>query len=347
MLTEEPAEVIDCLLVEWRSDAEPPHFAIFLLPIMESAVEMYGGASSLELLRLGDLNGAENAADREVARFDGGGSSECVWGARLVCAELRALRGDVEGCLSYLEGFPPPTSATDCARLKMLQGSYEGSLGRYRRADQLLSEAEILARYENAAELLGEIDLSRGFIFFLQKNYFASEKSYREALKVAGQSGGWYLRGHGLWGIGKTRMIRTECEEAIPWLEESLAIFEAAGARLSIALVWGELGVCRLGLGRDEEAMELFRKAEMVNRDTGFVHNCQVVLANIGNVYLYRRDYFTALSYYRRALSLARKIKDPVSVKKWTYNINLAYARIRAAVDQNSSHVARSSAEQR
>ena len=33
---------------------------------MESAVEVYGGASSLELLRLGDLNGAENAADREV-----------------------------------------------------------------------------------------------------------------------------------------------------------------------------------------------------------------------------------------------------------------------------------------
>jgi tetratricopeptide (TPR) repeat protein len=297
-------------------------------------VEVYGGASSLELLRLGDLNGAENAADREVARLEGGGSSECVWRSRMVCAELRALRGDVEGSLSYLEGFSPPTNATDCARLRMLQGSYEGSLGHYRRADQLLSEAETLARYENAAELLGEIDLSRGFIFFLQKNYFASEKSYREALKVGGQAGGWYLRGHGLWGVGKTRMIRTEYEEAIPWLEESLAIFEAAGARLSIALVWGELGVCRLGLGRDEEAMELFRKAEMVNRDAGFVHNYQVVLANIGNVYLYRRDYFTALSYYRSALWLAREIKDPVSVKKWSYNINLAYARLRAAVDQ-------------
>lgn len=50
---------------------------------------------------------------------------------------------------------------------------------------------------------------------------------------------------------------------------------------------------------------------------------------------MYRRDYLTALSYYRRAVSLARQIKDPVSVKKWTYNINLAYARIRAQVDQD------------
>jgi tetratricopeptide (TPR) repeat protein len=64
------------------------------------------------------------------------------------------------------------------------------------------------------------------------------------------------------------------------------------------------------------------------------MHSYQVDLANIGNVYLHRRDYFTALSYYQRAVSLAREIKDPVSVKRWTYDISLAYARIKAAVDE-------------
>ena len=98
-----------------------------------------------------------------------------------------------------------------------------------------------------------------------------------------------------------------------------------------------ELAVCYLGLGDDEKAMDLFRKAEQVNSECGVVHNYQVVLANIGNVYLHRRDYFTAISYYQRALTLPREIRDPVSVKKWTRNINLAYARIRFAVDQQSS----------
>lgn len=86
--------------------------------------------------------------------------------------------------------------------------------------------------------------------------------------------------------------------------------------------------------------MELFRTAERVNYEVDVVHNYQVVLANIGNVYLHRRDHFTAISYYSRALALAREIKDPVSVKKWTRNINLAYARVKLSVDQQKPRTA-------
>jgi hypothetical protein len=48
-----------------------------------------------------------------------------------------------------------------------------------------------------------------------------------------------------------------------------------------------------------------------------------MVLANIGNVYSSPRP-FTAISYYQGAIALTREIKDPVSMKKWTRNINLA-----------------------
>jgi tetratricopeptide (TPR) repeat protein len=126
----------------------------------------------------------------------------------------------------------------------------------------------------------------------------------------------------------------------MPWLNESLAIFGGVGAQLSVAMVFSELAVCHLGLGDDERAMRLLRDAERMNRDAGAIHNYQVVLANIGNVYLYRRDHFTAISYYQRALALAREIGDPVSTKKWTRNINLAYARIRQSVDERSPRIA-------
>jgi tetratricopeptide (TPR) repeat protein len=108
----------------------------------------------------------------------------------------------------------------------------------------------------------------------------------------------------------------------------------------SIALAWGELGVCRLGLDEADEALLLFRKAEKANRDAGFVHKLSGSTSEHGNVYLHQHDHFTAISYYQQALSLARDIKDPVSIKKWTYNINLAYARIRDAVDHNSPRIA-------
>jgi tetratricopeptide (TPR) repeat protein len=105
-------------------------------------------------------------------------------------------------------------------------------------------------------------------------------------------------------------------------------------------MVWGELGVCCLGLGDDDEALNLFMSAAGVERNSGAVHNYQVSLASIGNVYLHRGDYLTAISYYEQALALARNIKDPVSTRKWNRNINLAYARIRQSVDQMNPRIA-------
>jgi Tfp pilus assembly protein PilF len=49
-------------------------------------------------------------------------------------------------------------------------------------------------------------------------------------------------------------------------------------------MVWRELAACYLGLGDDQKALDLFRAAERINLQRGAVHNCQVVLDNIGNV---------------------------------------------------------------
>jgi tetratricopeptide (TPR) repeat protein len=204
----------------------------------------------------------------------------------------------------------------------------------------MLGEAAAIAGDAGLLRLQGDVYVSWAFIFSRQKDYVSSDRLFRAALDLAEKFEGWYTRGQALWGIGKNLMIQEHYEEAMPWLQESLGIFESAGARLSIAMAWGELAVCHLGMGDDEKAMELFRKAERVNYEAGVVHNYQVVLANIGNVYLHRRDHLTAISYYRRAFALAREIKDPVSVKKWTRNINLAYARIKQSVDQTNPRIA-------
>lgn len=140
--------------------------------------------------------------------------------------------------------------------------------------------------------------------------------------------GGWYFRANGLWGVGKNLMIRNQFKEAILWLEESLSIFEEAGARVPVAIVWSELAVCHLGLGDDKKSLELLEQALVVQKEAGRVQNHLVVLANIGNVYLHRGDCLRAIDYYREALALAREINDPVSIQKWTYNLRLAYARL-------------------
>lgn len=298
--------------------------------------------SARRLLHLGELDKAARAAEHEIEYASESGDSGDLWSARLVKADVLSALGQTERALGYLDSLPPPDS-TDigaCVGLRIRRGSYSGALGRFVPALHLLQEAEAMAHDARMFEALADAYLSRAFIYFLQKDYVSSERLYRATLSIGEKLEGWYLRGNALWGIGKNLMIQRHYEEALPWLDQALSIFEAAGARLDTAMVWSELGVCRLGVGQDELAMELFRKAEAVNKEAGFIHNYQVFLANIGNVYLHRRDYLTALAYYQRAVSLARQINDPVSVKKWTYNINLAYARIRAQVDHDWPHSA-------
>jgi tetratricopeptide (TPR) repeat protein len=294
-----------------------------------------------ELMRIGDLDAASKIAEVEIQRRRGKDNTTELWRFRFIRAQELEARGHVEEALRYLESLQPPDAqdVESSAALRMYRGSYSGRLGRYGPSHRLFGEAEAIARDAGLLELQGDIYLSRAFICFRQKDYVSSDRLFRAALDLAEKVGGWYLRGHALWGIGKNLMIQEHHTEATPWLEESLGIFENAGARLSIAMAWSELAVCYLGLGEDEKAMKLFRQAERVNYESGVVHNYQVVLANIGNVYLHRRDHFTAISYYQRALALAREIKDPVSIKKWTRNINLAYARIRQSVDHTNPRI--------
>jgi tetratricopeptide (TPR) repeat protein len=294
------------------------------------------------LVRLGDFDGARGIAEEALEHIGDRGNATNICRLHFVRAQVMALRGCVEEAVIYLESvpFPPDDDIESRAMFMMHRASLAGFLGRYETSHRLFEEAEVLASREAAFEVLGEIYLSRAFIFFRQKDYGSSDTLFRAALNIAEQASNWYFRGHGLWGVGKNLMIQGHYQEALPWLEESLAIFETAGARLSIAMVWGELGVCCLGQGDDARALDLFQRAATIEEEFGAVHNYQVSLASIGNVFLHRSHYLTAISYYQRALAIAREIKDPVSIKKWTRNINLAYARIRLSVDETNPRIA-------
>jgi tetratricopeptide (TPR) repeat protein len=298
-----------------------------------------------DLIRLDDLDGASRVVESGLERCEDQGNTREIWGLRLVRADLIRLRGQIEQAIEYLvckEAEFPPLSGDVVVRagLKKLQGYCHGLLGRYASSHGLMQEAELMARGAALLELQCEVHQCQAMIHYLQQDYISSDRVFRLILDASEQIGGWYFRANALWGIGKNLMIQNHHEAAIPWLESSLALFESAGARPSMATVWSELAVCHLGLGDDGKSLELLENALRINREAGKVQNYQVVLANIGNVHLHRGNHLTAISHYRKALDLAREIKDPVSIEKWSYNIRLAYARLRQAVDQLDSKTA-------
>jgi len=296
-------------------------------------------------MRLGDLNRASELVESELQQSLDRGSSAETWNLSLAHAEILRLRGHTEEALEYLADCEASLSSASedivsLAGLKMNRGYCLGHLGRYPAAHALLNEAERLARDAGLLELQCEVHQRQAMIFYLQQDYVSSDRIFRLILDASARLGGWYFRANALWGIGKNLMIQKHYLEAMPWLEDSLTHFESVGARLSMATVWSELAVCHLGLGDDRKSLELLEKSLDENRKAGTKHNYLVGLANIGNVYLHREDYLRAIDYYRRALDLAREIKDPVSIQKWSYNMRLAYARLRESVDRLDSKTA-------
>jgi tetratricopeptide (TPR) repeat protein len=295
-----------------------------------------------DLMRRDDLVGAHIVVEAGLQGLEYQANSGEVWYLRLVRSDIIRLRGHVEEALAYIDScevLSPPQShdVLSVAGLKKTRGYCLGLLGRFPLSHALLQEAERLARDSGLLELQCEVHQCQAMVYYLQQDYSSSDRFFRIILNASEQIGGWYFRANALWGIGKNLMIQGHHRAAIPWLENSLALFESVGAALSIATVWSELAVCHLGLGDDRKSLDLLERAIQIDQKAGAVHNYQVGLANIGNVYLHRGDHLRAIDYYRRALELAREIKDPISIEKWSYNIRLAYARFRTSVDRLDS----------
>jgi len=273
-----------------------------------------------DLLRLGDLDGALRIAENSVQ------NATNPWPFRIVLLEVRRLRGQRDEALrelEHLELVDPPVRGDieSCISIKRLRGYYAGLLGRFRAAHQLLKDAEAIAVDASLIEPLAEVHQCQAMIYFLEQNYAESDRVFRVGSRTLATNRGWYFFGSALWGIGKNLMIQTHYDQALPWLQQALAVIESAGAKTFAAVVWEEMAVCELGLGNDVASLDLLRRAEAVQLEARAPANYQVVLANIGNVYLYRHE-------------IAREIKDPVSIYKWTYNTNLALIRMREAIDQ-------------
>lgn len=295
-------------------------------------------------LLIGDLDAAWSAAELNIQRLGDVESSE-LWGFRFVHSEVMRIRGRIEQALDYLESLPSPSSEDleNCIAFKMHRGYCAGLLSRFGVGHKLLAEAKETSVNAKLLALIGDIQLRQAMVFFLQRKFDAADETYREVLELSKQVGGWYLHAAAHAGIGKVLMIQDHHREAIPWFEKAYKINEEQGVWYQTARLSSELAVCYLGLGDPDKSLEFFQRAERVMLQIGAIPNYQVCVANIGNVYLYRGEYGTAIEHYQRALAMAREIKDPVSIGKWTHNLNIAYSRLKEQTERQGSENVRAS----
>ena len=251
------------------------------------------------------------------------------WKLEFIHAEIRRIRGRTDEALLRLDTLSSrvPEEPDLQARLYMHRGYCAALLGDCASGHRLLHEAHSIASEHGLQELLGETTLRRGMVHFLQEDYEKASVLYRHVFDSIGDSCGWYLYSNAMAGIAKIEMTLRHFAEAVTWFHRCLAIVEPLGAKYVTARSWGELAICHLGLGEPDLALSLLGKAGDVLLDLGAKHTYQINLADIGYVYLCGGEYFRAMSHFQAALEIAREIKDPVSIHKWTSNLHIAYSQ--------------------
>jgi len=242
---------------------------------------------------------------------------------------LSAL-GQWQEALDALEsaGKVDELDAAAQARLAMHKGYLMGSLARYAECWSLLGQAEQKARELRLPTLVAEILWRRGMMSIFVGDYDSADECLRSALELASAENNQQLQGLTLAGLAKNLVYRGEYAAAIPRFEEALETFEKLESPFHCAIIWSELANCYLNVDEPEKALQFFQKAESVFLESGATPNYQVCLANIGNVYLYLREFLTAISYYQRALELARQLGDQLSISKWLRNLSQAYSQL-------------------
>jgi tetratricopeptide (TPR) repeat protein len=212
------------------------------------------------------------------------------------------------------------------ARLEMHKGYLMGSLARYTECGSLLRRAEQTARELGLRTLVGEVLWRRGMISIFAGDYASAASHLQSAFEIAVAERNRQLEGVATAGLAKNLMYCREYVKAIARFKEALAIFEELDFPFYVAITQGELGTCYMNLGETEKALELLESTAEIFLAKSSLSNYQVSLADIGSVYLRRGEFLTAISYYQRALELARKLGDQVSISKWLRNLSQAYS---------------------
>jgi tetratricopeptide (TPR) repeat protein len=170
------------------------------------------------------------------------------------------------------------------------------------------------ASYNN----LGVAYKSQGALDRSLENYLTALHLYEE---IKNEEGIATLKNN----IGTIYSIKKDQGQAMKYYEESLQQFTTLKDKSKMIGTLNNLGNLHSDLQLYEQALKYYSQADQLSEQLGKINLDP--LANIGTVYYKQGNYQKAISYYEKALSIARKQNDNMSLLNILSNMGEVYAK--------------------
>jgi len=229
----------------------------------------------------------------------------------LLKAEILHRLGRNNEALALVGPELPTSLATGelAIRRKLVQGAAYALTQRLPEAGRSLDEAEALAKADYP-DILGQIAMRRGTVWFLAGNLNEAEAAYRKSLQIARERKDPFLEADALEGLGVVATREEHYDQAVDWDRAALQAARSAGAQHSLAQTLGNMAWSYRKLGDFENALALYKQAEEASTQSGAAGDQLYWLTGMENVYYEEHDYAAAETVLEQALDTARRQDD-------------------------------------
>jgi CHAT domain-containing protein len=269
----------------------------------------------------GDLIAASQESDAAYKQLSER-SPEWAWRFRVLEAEVLVWRGLSADAVQLIQTqYAPELGTSDIAvRREIILGLAECSLQKFDEAEQHFGEAERLSRLFQP-DLMGELLLARGNLFFARGDLTAAENAYLQSLRFARANKQAFLTLKSLGSLGWVSMEEEHYDKSIDWDTEALNLGRSLSARIAIEKVLGNEGWNYYKMGDLDNALLLLQQAKEAAHRLSGTKDEMTWTQNIGAVEIAQRSYSAAEHDYQEALRLATQMDNKAAAAVCLYSL--------------------------
>lgn len=272
--------------------------------------------------RFGNLTTAAQTASHGYELWKHDPASPWHWKFRLLYAQSLTARGRHREALPLLEE-PKVVVApeTEAWRLLLLYDA-NAALAAPNANSPYFQNAARAVEKSGSLPLLIRLNLRRGYLAASPQE---AEPFFRRALDTARRIQDPAFEAAATIDLGYfVFAAQRRYDEAVTWFERARDIAVRHGARRLEGMAHGNIGWCLYLLGDIDRALKATELAERIAEETADVERQYRWLNNIGNHYLSRANYRSAIPYYQRAADMARRAGDTEWLAKTLNNLTEA-----------------------